>query len=85
MVCTLNISNFVIILVSVDPCGNSKITARNAYIVSPGWPLDVSAPGAADCSVPGSGVTGRQARQSGQTYTWTIAKADSAVSGCKLI
>lgn len=63
----------------VDPCGNSKIALNNSYIVNRGFPGDVSTTGAADCTVAGSGVTGRQAAN-GLVSTYTIAKAASDVS-----
>jgi len=72
-------SSFGVCCVSVvDPCGNSKIALNNSYIVNRGFPGDVSTTGAADCSVAGTGVTGRQAAN-GLVSTYTIAKAASDI------
>jgi len=64
----------------VDPCGGNAVSLNNSYIVNPGYPDNVGATGAADCSTAGSGVTGRkQSRQTTNTYTWTLSKASSDI------
>jgi len=70
----------------VDPCGSSTIALNNSYIVNPGFPNDVSSPGAADCSTAGSGVTSARKRQldAGQTYEWKIGKAASDIVQLRL-
>jgi len=61
----------------VDPCGGATLALNNSYIVNPGFPNDVSSPGASDCSTSGAGVTTTRKRQidTSATYTWTIKKA----------
>jgi len=71
-------SGFGVCCVSVvDPCGSNTVSLNNSYIVNPGYPNNVGAAGAADCSTTGTGVTGRaQGRQTAAvTYTWEITKA----------
>jgi len=64
----------------VDPCGTNTVSLNNSYIVNPGYPDNVGATGAADCTTAGSGVTGRKsARQAVQTYTYIINKAASDI------
>jgi len=74
-------SGFGVCCVSVvDPCGTSAVSLNNSYIVNPGYPNNVGAAGAADCSVQGTGVSTRaQSRQTSNTYTWTISKASSDI------
>jgi len=74
-------SGFGVCCVSVvDPCGTSAVSLNNSYIVNPGYPNNVGAAGAADCSVQGTGVSTRaQSRQASKTYTWTLSKASSDI------
>jgi len=74
-------SGFGVCCVSVvDPCGTSAVSLNNSYIVNPGYPNNVGAAGAADCSVQGTGVSTRaQSRSTSKTYTWTLSKASSDI------
>jgi len=80
-------SGFGVCCVSVvDPCGTSAVSLNNSYIVNPGYPNNVGATGAADCSVQGTGVSTRaQSRETVLTSTgmltstYTLQKTNSDV------